>query len=222
MVLVNRVASPSRNLVYAFRARAERCAPLSFLRRAVRLFSPLLAGLFAATAIVGLPPLASAQSPKPSQYDVQAVYLYDFAKFVRWPAGGAAATLDICVAAQSTYADTLTKIVAGEQIGGRPLAVRAVERPEQEAGCAVLFIGSAMKDSFDALLSAATGKPMLTVSDLPGFLDRGGMIQFVVVNNRVRFAVDLHPVDRSGIALSAELLKVAVAVNGKSTGGGAP
>jgi hypothetical protein len=74
----------------------------------------------------------------------------------------------------------------------------------------------------DALLAASAGKPVLTVSDIPGFLDRGGMIQFLVQDNRVRFSVNLRPVARSSISLSSELLKVAVAVNGRSSGGGAP
>lgn len=194
----------------------QRPQRLAFLRAVVVLARFLLLVLVGATV------RSAAQSPRPSQYDVQAVYLYDFAKFVRWPAGGTGATLDICVAGRSAYADTLKKVVAGEQIDGHPLAVRAVLRPEQEAGCAILFIGSMMKDQAESLLAASAGKPMLTVSDMPGFLERGGMIQFLLVDNRVRFAVDLRPVDRSGISLSSELLKVAAAVTGKTGGGGAP
>ena len=168
-----------------------------------------------------LPHEAQAQAPAPSQYDVQAVYLFDFAKFVRWPAGTEHDTLTICVAGAKAYTDTLTRIVAGEQIEGRPLAVRAIQTPEDVAGCNIVFIGVAARDRLDSLLAATTGKPILTVSDIPGFLDRGGMIQFLVIANRVRFSVDLRPVARSGLSLNSELLKVAVSVNGKSVGGGA-
>jgi len=168
-----------------------------------------------------LPREAPAQAPTPSQYDVQAVYLFDFAKFVRWPSGTEHETLTICVAGAKAYTDTLTRIVAGEQIEGRPIAVRAIQNPEDVAGCNIVFIGVAARERLDSLLAATTGKPILTVSDVPGFLDRGGMIQFLVIANRVRFSVDLRPAARGGISLNSELLKVAVSVNGKPIGGGA-
>jgi hypothetical protein len=164
---------------------------------------------------------ALAQAPRPSQEDVQAAYLYNFAKFVRWPAANTRPTLDICVAGQKLYVDTLTRIVAGERIDTRSLAVRAVQRPEDSTGCDILFIDASAKDRLDALLAATAAKPALTVSDIPGFLDRGGMIQFLVQDNRVRFSVDLRPVAHSSLSLSSELLKVAVAVNGRPSGGGA-
>jgi hypothetical protein len=170
---------------------------------------------------VWIPTEAHAQAPPLSQYDVQAVYLFDFAKFVRWPAGTEHETITICVSGVKTYTDILTKVIAGEQIEGRPLAVRAVQNPEDIAGCNIVFIGVAARDRLDSLLAATAGKPILTVSDVPGFLDRGGMIQFQIIANRVRFSVDLRPVARSGISLNSELLKVAVSVNGKPIGGGA-
>jgi len=160
----------------------------------------------------------SAPAAGPSQVDVQAIYLYNFAKFVRWPAGRPGPTLNMCIAGQEVYAETLGKIVAGEQIDGHTLAVRMVPRTEDVAGCDILFIDASAKDRLEGLIAATAGKPVLIVSDIPGSLDRGGMIQFVLIDSRVRFSVDLRPVARSSIALSSELLKVAVAVKG----GGAP
>jgi len=165
---------------------------------------------------------ARAQASGASQYDVEAVYLYNFAKFVRWPAGSPGPTVQICVAAQKVFVDALTKVVAGEHIETRPLTVRTIQRPEDEVACDILFIDASAKDRLAGLLSVASGKPTLTVSDVPGFLDHGGMIQLLLIDNRVRFSVDLRPVARSEMALSSELLKVAVTVRGQSTGGGAP
>jgi hypothetical protein len=73
----------------------------------------------------------------------------------------------------------------------------------------------------DTFLAAAEGKPILTVSDSPDFLAHGGMIQFVQVEDHVRFSVNLDACSRHSVALSSELLKVAVAVTGKSGTGGA-
>jgi hypothetical protein len=181
-----------------------------------------LAGL-ALIGMVALRLSASPQqpSPAPTQYDVQAVYLFDFAKFVRWPPASEHETISICIAGQQVFADTLTRIVAGERVDSHALSVRLVQQPQEESACDILFIGSAAEGRLDSLLAATNGKSVLTVSDVPGFLDRGGMIQFLIVGNRVRFSVDLRPVASSGISLSSELLKVAVAVKGSAAAGGA-
>jgi len=161
---------------------------------------------------------ARAQQPGPSRTEVQAVYLCDFAKFIRWPPRTEADPLTICVAAPRPYIETLTRIVTGEKIGSRALAVRVVQAPGDAAGCAILFIDASSEGRLDKLLAATSGKPVLTVSDASGFIDRGGMIQFMVVRNRIRFSVNLRPVESSGISLSSELLKVAVSVNPRGAG----
>jgi uncharacterized protein DUF4154 len=178
----------------------------------------LLVAVFTVLAALSAVAAAGPSQSGPSQTDVQAIYLYNFAKFVRWPAGRPGPALNICIAGQQVYAETLDKVVAGEQIGGRALAVRTLGRTEEAAGCDILFIDVSARDRVDGLVAATASKPVLTVSDVPGFLDRGGMIEFVLKDSRVRFSVDLRPVARSGISLSSELLKVAVTVNG----GGAP
>jgi hypothetical protein len=148
------------------------------------------------------------------------VYLFDFGKFVRWPAGEDQGPLHICVAGAPTFAAGVGKTVANETIDGRNLEVRQVSRPEDEAGCAILFIDASQRDRSDALLRAASDKPMLTVSDLPDFLARGGMIQFQIVQKRVRFSVNLDAVNHGHLMMSSELLKVAAEVKGHAAGGG--
>lgn len=188
-----------------------RCGPVSFTLLAWMLLTAVVSPLTARAQPNGVP-----------QYDVEAVYVYNFAKFVRWPAGSAGAPVQICVAAQSVFVDSLTKVVAGESIDTRPLKVRAIQRPEDLAACDIMFIDVSAKERLAGLLAATTDKPVLTVSDIPGFLDGGGMIQLLLIDNRVRFSVDLGHVQRSRIALSSELLKVAVTVRGQPSGGGAP
>ncbi len=160
-----------------------------------------------------------AQAGRPSQYDVQAAYLYNFAKFVRWPAEAVNGPVQLCVAGPNSFADTLRSVVKGEVIDSRQVVVRSVEKPDQAAGCSLLFIDASAKPHSETLLASVAGKPTVTVSDAPDFLDHGGMIQFLLVANRVRFAVSLTPATRSGLSLSSELLRVAVSVNGRAGGG---
>jgi hypothetical protein len=183
--------------------------------------SGLILGLLLTVAGVASAGLASqnARAQRPSRDDVEAAYLFNFGKFVRWPPESGRGPLAICVAAQDSFGAALQKLVAGEQINGRPLQVRALNRPEGVGGCSILFIGPGPQ--LEAFLAAVAGKPILTVGDAPDFLVRGGTIQFVLMEDHVRFSVNLSAASHSGLGLSSELLKVAVSVTGRPGTGGA-
>ncbi|MGO9439664.1 MAG: YfiR family protein [Terriglobales bacterium] len=160
------------------------------------------------------------QAQRPSRDDVQAAYLYNFGKFVRWP-NAERTPVVVCVAGEDPVGKTIAKLLEGEQIEGRPLAERNVDGPGHVGDCSILYVGAGEQEREDSYLAAAEGKPILTVGAAPDFLAHGGMIQFVMVEDHVRFSVNLDAVNRHRVALSSELLKVAVAVTGKSGTGGA-
>ena len=170
--------------------------------------------LLAAVAAV-LGGLSRSWAQKPSRNDVQAAYLYNFGKFVRWPERDSHGPLVVCVAGQDPFRQTIAKLVAGEQIDGRPLQVRGVDQPESASGCSILFVGTPESAQTEGYIAATAGKPILTVGDGPDFLARGGMIQFVLVEDHVRFSVNLEAANRNGVNLSSELLKVAMSVTGR-------
>jgi hypothetical protein len=182
-----------------------------------------LGGLLLAVAGAGLagPGSQSARGERPSRDEVEAAYLYNFGKFVRWPASSLRGPLVICVAAQDSLIQVLESLVGGEQIEQRQLAVKGVNEPGAVAGCSILFMGSTEAKRADTFLAAAAGRPILTVGDAPDFLVRGGTIQFVQVEDHVRFSVNLNAANRCGLSLSSELLKVAVSVTGRPGTGGA-
>lgn len=166
-------------------------------------------------------PVEAAAVSQPSQSDVEALYLFDFGKFVHWPTGSDQGPMSFCVAASPSFSAGLEKVVANEKIDNRTLDVRRVEHTEDESNCAILFIDSTQRDHAEELLQAVADKPTLTVSDSPDFLSRGGMIQFQLVEKRVRFSINLDAVNHGHLTISSELLKVAVTVKGRMPEGGA-
>ena len=189
-------------------ARSHSASRLRILRRSLLVIGVILSGRSC---------LAASQ---PSQSDVEAVYLFDFGKFVRWPAGLEPGPLHICVAGSESFAAELEKTVANENINGRALLVRRVFHAEEESGCAMLFIDATEREHAADLLAGVADKPTLTVSELNDFLERGGMIQFQLVGKRVRFSINLDAVRRGHLAMSSELLKVALTVKGRALDGG--
>ncbi len=176
--------------------------------------------VLAILAAIGLSAPVQARAQKPSRDEVEAAYLYNFGKFARWPGGLDQGPIVVCVQAQEAFGQTVAKLVQGEQINGRRVEERRLDRPEAADGCSILFVGTGEQGHDADFLAAAEGKPILTVGDGPEFLAHGGMIQFVPVGDHVRFSVNLEACNRHRMALSSELLKVAVSVTGNSNTGG--
>jgi hypothetical protein len=159
--------------------------------------------------------IVSAQQAKPKEYEVKATYLYNFGRFVQWPANVAASTGDsfpICVIGQDPIGPALNTIVSGESIVGKPVVVKQISKPQDALGCRVLYISLSEETRLKEILAALNKATVLTVSDISQFSQRGGMIQFVLDGNKVRFEVNVTSAADAGLTLSSELLKVAVTV----------
>jgi hypothetical protein len=156
-----------------------------------------------------------AQKSKPQEYEVKATYLYNFARFVEWPSSSAAAKSDsfaICVLGQDPFGPALDAIVTGESIDGKAVLAKRVSKPQDAVSCRVLYISSSEESRLKEVLAALDKSGVLTVSDIPQFSQRGGMIEFTLQGNNVRFEVNLAIAENTGLTLSSELLKVAITV----------
>jgi hypothetical protein len=156
--------------------------------------------------------------------DVEAAYLYNFGKFVQWPSGpeASAEPFSICILGKDDFGPRLDDLIANESVQGRRIVVRRLESTAAVDGCEIVFIGSSEETRLSKDLDTLANKPILTVSSLPDFVSRGGMVQFLLENNRVRFAVNLASAQQTGLSLSSELLKVAVYVKRKTAQEGNP
>jgi hypothetical protein len=156
----------------------------------------------------------TAQNTKPTEYEVKAAYLFNFGKFVTWPPNdtSSSAPFVICVLGEDPFGPILDKTTAGETINGKRIADKRIVRPEEARDCSILYISAAQSEHLNNILAAVKDAPVLTVSDMPGFVQRGGMIQFLLDQGRVRFEVNLGPAQPNHLVVSSELLKVAVKV----------
>ncbi len=153
----------------------------------------------------------SAQTVHRTESQVEAAYLFNFGKFVQWPAERLALspTFDICVFGKDPFGPVLDGTVAGESIGGKAIAVRRITRLPEIAPCSILFVSSSEQSQVGAIIRASQPLGIVTVSDLPHFAERGGIIDFVMQDGRIRFEVNRAACQRSQLVLSSELLKVA-------------
>lgn len=180
----------------------------------------LLARIFIPHAIAQPPRTAES---KPTEYDVKAAYLLNFGKFIR-PSSRQAphSSFDICILGPDPMGQTLDSLASTESVNKLPVHVRRLTDVTESRTCAIVYISSFETDRIREDLAILGDAGVLTVSDAEDFLQRGGMIQFVVVANHVRFAVNIDAVNRAHLVLSSELLRVASSVTGKPPTGGLP
>lgn len=164
---------------------------------------------------------AFGQGSKPTEYQVKAVYIYNFSRFVEWPSkpGQLVDGFSICVLGQDPFGQNLNSALANVTIAGKKVAVKRISTPQEAESCRVLFISGSEEKRLKQILGVLDGASILTVSDMPEFAERGGMMQFVWDGDRVRFEVNLATAAHAGLSLSSELLKVAVNVKGSGPRG---
>jgi len=176
---------------------------------------PKLAVTAVAAALLGFSGLYL-EASAPTEYQVKAAYLYNFGRFVQWPADATAkekAYFPICVLGQDPFGRALDATVGGQSIDGKQVVARRILTPADALGCRVLFISSSEDGELKNVLSALDDTSVLTVSDMPQFTARGGMIRLITQHNRIRFEVNLAAAERVGLMLSSQLLKLAVNVD---------
>src|SRR6185369_12236655 len=115
----------------------------------------------------------SLQRAKPAEYDVKAAFLYNFGKFVRWPANRSRNDFRICILGQDPFGSTLDSIIAGETVDGKAVASRRISAPVDSADCQIVFISLSEEKRLKDVLDIVGKTGALTVSEIPRFTERG-------------------------------------------------
>lgn len=154
-----------------------------------------------------------------TEYQVKALCLYNFAKYVDWPAAAAPAAgapVTITVLDNEQFARVLTGAIAGKSISGHPIVVQVSRGDDGVPEGQILFISNNLNKQAAPILEKIRSKHVLTVGEGAAFTESGGMIAFVLRNGTVRFDVNLGAAMDAGLHISSKLLTLADTVRGKS------
>lgn len=160
-----------------------------------------------------VPPVRAQALP---EAEVKAAFVYNFAKFAEWPPEATAQGmqhLHVCLIGEKAGLIEASERLNAKPLQGREILIRSVSRPGDLLGCHVAVFGAGDRNSPE-LLSAAIRMPILTVSDVSGFIEGGGMVQMEVVGGRVVFDVNLATARAARLKLSSQLLRLARRVTG--------
>jgi hypothetical protein len=195
--------------------RSERVPVPSVLRQ---LLGATLLGL----AVTCSPPVAPAQTPAVTEYEIKAAFLYNFAKFVEWPPAAFAdpgSPLVIGVLGDDPFESDLDHIIEGKTANDRPLVIKRSKRLEDLRACHILFISASESGHLAAMLNSLRTASVLTVGETDQFILLGGVINFIERENKVHFVINLEAAQRTTLKISSKLLKVADMVIGRPEAG---
>jgi hypothetical protein len=152
------------------------------------------------------------QSASTAEYQLKAAFVYNFSQFVVWPAGsfsGAQSQIVIAVVGDDPFGGSLEEIVRGQKANNHPLVVQRFRQIEEIKTCHILFVSRSEAGRLNQIVATLRSRNILTVSDIEGFAQHGGMIAFVTENNRIRFKINLGAVKAGNLTISSKLLRVA-------------
>ena len=159
--------------------------------------------------------LADPEAERVSETQIKAAFLYNFTRFVEWPAGtfqSKSHAIVIGILGEGPLAADLTAIVAGRRVNGREIVVTSVRGADEVAQAQMLFVSENADGQFDSLQMFIQESPVLTVGESPAFAAASGAIVFVRQNGKLRFEINMTAAERAHLKVSGELQKLAAAV----------
>lgn len=157
----------------------------------------------------------SAESTPPAEYQLKAVFLFNFAQFVDWPARcfrNPDDPLVIGVLGDDPFGSYLDELVRDEKVGNRGLQVRRFRRGEEIGTCHILFVSASESQGLESALQHLRGRSILTVSDLESFNRHGGIVRFVVEGGKIRLRINLAAAKACELNISSKILRPSTVV----------
>jgi YfiR/HmsC-like len=154
-----------------------------------------------------------AQPAQPTEYQIKAAFLYNFAKFVDWPPAPstvANSPIVIGILGENVFHDDLENTLHGKTISGHPIQLKPCRSSVEATNCQILFISPSEKSHFEHILHDLQGSNILTVSETDHFIEDGGIVNFVIVGKNVRFQINNDAAKKAGLTISSKLLSLAV------------
>ena len=166
-------------------------------------FKMLIFSLFLSWMWVGISMAGSFQ-----EYQVKAAFIYNFIKFIDWQNQKDFKDFNICILGEDPFGKAID-ILEGKIVRGWRIKISRTNSVKATKECQVVFISSSERDSLKEVLSFFRGKPVLTISEVNGFIEQGGIINFIIVNDKIRFEINERVAKESGLKISSKLLRLA-------------
>ena len=155
---------------------------------------------------------ASADDKEIHEDEVKAAFVYNFAKFVEWPADKISESINLCILGESPLGFSALKAIDGRTAQEKQLVTKLLNKSDELKGCHIVFIAASERNKVAQLLKSAHQQHALTVSDMDRFAKIGGAIGLVKTDEKIRFAINLLAAKDAGLVISSRLLSLTLVV----------
>ncbi len=155
---------------------------------------------------------AFCSSEDDQEYEVKLGFLYNFTQFVEWPAEAFPdpfAPLTVCVAGENPFEGALQESLRGRKAGNHPIQIKRLKPDENPRSCHIIFIRSGQNKAAGKILSSQNGSSVLSVGEVKGFAERGGIVNLILVENKLHFEINLDAAARTRLKISSKMLALA-------------
>lgn len=159
-----------------------------------------------------VPRTAGGQEDPVDEYKLKAAMLYNLTYFVEWPGSAYPdrhAPILLCILGQDPFASSLASTIPKQTDNVRPVLIRHLQSDKEIPGCLILYISSSERKTAAHIFSSLNGSGILTVGEMTQFAAHGGMIQFSLEDQHVRFDINIDAASRAGLKISSKLLALA-------------
>ena len=148
-----------------------------------------------------------------TEYKVKAAFLYNFSHFITWPehASRDDGKFNLCVLGGDPFGKLLDAL-AGKSVQKYSLEIKRLDSLDLAQSCQLIFVSQTGAGDLEYIMPALKDLPTLTVSDIEGFTARGGIIEFKLVDKKVRFNINIDAANHAGLTISSKLLSLATVV----------
>ena len=157
-------------------------------------------------------PTLSAQTAPSKEYQVKAVFLFNFAQFVEWPPAAFAddkSPLVIGILGDDPFGAYLDEVVRAERVGNRPMRVQRYQRADEITTCHVLFISRSEESRLGQILASLKDRNILIVGDSDNFIQHAGMVQLATSQGKVHLRINVNAARTANLTISSKLLRSA-------------
>ena len=165
-------------------------------------------------ALLTLLPASAAAGSEDVELRVKAAYLFNFGRYISWPQPQSGDVV-IGVVGRGPIVEVLERTVTGKTINGRACRIKVYAPADPVDHCDILFLPHGENHQTASLMAALAGKPVLTVSDTENFASQGGMVEFLLIDDMLKFDINLAAAEKTGLKISSELLRVAHEIKGR-------
>jgi hypothetical protein len=151
------------------------------------------------------------------EYELKAVFLYNFTQFVAWPESAFTAPdmpFQLCLTGEDPFGHTLDEAVTSEKVGRHQIVVRRILDVENASSCQMIFVPEKNLSTLNQILTIVKGSPVLVVGDEGDSAEKGATIGFLVVNQRIRLRINLRSARLANLTISSKLLKLSDVIEG--------